>query len=59
VDIDVASKLGSFCQTPSALLKRGGCGQWFDMRNTSQVLAHIHDAEIEIGRLQPRDGPLH
>jgi len=26
-----------------------GCGQWFDMRGTCQVLAHVHDAEIEIG----------
>jgi hypothetical protein len=26
-----------------------GCGEWFDMRDLSQVLAHIHDAEIEIG----------
>ncbi|SHG50290.1 hypothetical protein [Bradyrhizobium erythrophlei] len=26
-----------------------GCGEWFDMRDLSQVLAHIHDAEVEIG----------
>jgi CRISPR/Cas system type I-B associated protein Csh2 (Cas7 group RAMP superfamily) len=26
-----------------------GCGQWFDMRDLGQVLAHVHDAEIEIG----------
>jgi len=26
-----------------------GCGQWFDMRDTCQMLAHVHNAEIEIG----------
>jgi uncharacterized C2H2 Zn-finger protein len=25
-----------------------GCGQWFDMRDLAQTLAHVHDAEIEI-----------
>ena len=25
-----------------------GCGEWFDMRDLGQVLAHVHDAEIEI-----------
>lgn len=24
------------------------CGQWFDMRDLCQALAHVHDAEIEI-----------
>jgi hypothetical protein len=24
------------------------CGEWFDMRDLDQVLAHVHDAEIEI-----------
>jgi hypothetical protein len=23
------------------------CGQWFDMRDLAQVMAHIHDQEIE------------
>jgi hypothetical protein len=26
-----------------------GCGQWFDMRDLGQVMAHVHDAEINIG----------
>jgi hypothetical protein len=25
------------------------CGQWFDMRDLGQVMAHVHDAEINIG----------
>jgi hypothetical protein len=25
-----------------------GCGEWFDIRDLDQVLAHVHDAEIEI-----------
>jgi hypothetical protein len=25
-----------------------GCGEWFDMRDLGQVLARIHDQEIEI-----------
>jgi hypothetical protein len=32
---------------------RQGCGEWFDMRNLGQVLAHVHDADIEIG-----EGPM-
>jgi hypothetical protein len=28
--------------------KRLGCGEWFDMRDLGQVLAHVHDGEIEI-----------
>ena len=36
---------------------RQGCGEWFDMRDLGQVLAHVHDAEIEISEgpepLQP------
>jgi hypothetical protein len=27
---------------------RRACGGWFDMRDLAQMLAHIHDAEIEI-----------
>ena len=36
------------------------CG-WFDMRDLGQMLAHVHDAEIEIckGPGPPRQGPLH
>jgi hypothetical protein len=30
-------------------MKCPGCGQWFDMRDLSQVIQHVHDAEIEIG----------
>jgi hypothetical protein len=30
-------------------MKCPGCGEWFDMRDLGQVLAHIHDAEIEQG----------
>jgi CRISPR/Cas system type I-B associated protein Csh2 (Cas7 group RAMP superfamily) len=31
-------------------MKCPGCGEWFDMRDLGQVLAHVHDAEIEIER---------
>jgi hypothetical protein len=24
------------------------CGEWFDLRDLDQLLAHVHDAEIEI-----------
>jgi hypothetical protein len=37
------------------------CGALLDMRDLTQVLAHVHDAEIEIGEgPEPpaRDGPL-
>jgi CRISPR/Cas system type I-B associated protein Csh2 (Cas7 group RAMP superfamily) len=38
-------------------MKCPGCGEWFDMRDLGQVLAHVHDAEIEISEgpepLQP------
>jgi len=27
-----------------------GCGEWFDMRDLGQVLAHVHDAKIGIER---------
>ncbi len=30
-------------------MKCPACGQWFDMRDLGQLLAHVHDAEIEIG----------
>jgi hypothetical protein len=29
-------------------MKYPGCGHWFDMRDLSDVLVHVHDAEIEI-----------
>ena len=29
-------------------MKFPGCGEWFDMRDLDQLLAHVHDAEIEI-----------
>jgi hypothetical protein len=28
--------------------KCDACGGWFDMRDLAQMLAHVHDAEIEI-----------
>jgi hypothetical protein len=31
-------------------MKCPGCGEWFDMRDLDQLLAHVHDAEIEIMR---------
>jgi CRISPR/Cas system type I-B associated protein Csh2 (Cas7 group RAMP superfamily) len=31
------------------------CSQWFDIRNLAQVVAHIHDNEIEVlGPIPPR-----
>jgi hypothetical protein len=42
-DADVArTEAGHFMKCP-------GSGQWFNMRELGQVLAHVHDAEIEIG----------
>ena len=29
-------------------MKRPAGGEWFDMRDLGQTLAHVHDAEIEI-----------
>jgi hypothetical protein len=29
-------------------MKCPGCGEWFDMRDLGQMLADVHDAEIEI-----------
>ena len=36
------------------------CGAFIDMRDLDQVLAHVHDAEIEIGDgpEPPRDGSV-
>jgi hypothetical protein len=28
-------------------MKCPGCGKWFEMRDPVQMLAHVHDAEIE------------
>jgi hypothetical protein len=42
-------------------MKCPGCREWFDMRDLNQLLAHAHDAEIEIceGPTRPkREGPL-
>ena len=25
-----------------------GCGQWFDMRNLSEVIEHVHDQDVVI-----------
>jgi hypothetical protein len=42
----------------------GNCpvrGAYIDMRDLAQVLAHVHDAEIEIGdgpEPPPREGPV-
>jgi hypothetical protein len=47
IDIDGIAKTEA-----DHFMKCPGCGQWFDMRDLGQVLAHVHDAEIEI-----REGP--
>jgi hypothetical protein len=31
-------------------MKCPACGEWFDMRDLAQVLAHVHDAEIDIAK---------
>ncbi len=45
---------------PIISVKCPGCGQWFDMRDLRQMLAHVHDAEIEIGEgpAPAPEGPL-
>ncbi len=30
-------------------MKCPGCGEWFDMRDLGQVLAHVHGKDVEIG----------
>ena len=38
------------------------CGAYIDMRDLGQVLAHVHDAEIEISagpEPPPREAPVH
>jgi hypothetical protein len=43
------------------LMKCPGCGEWFDMRDLGQVLAHAHDGESETlvdeGDSPPPSGP--
>jgi hypothetical protein len=41
-------------------MKCPGCGEWFDMHDLGQVLAHVHDAKIEIVEvpMPPREKPL-
>jgi hypothetical protein len=41
-------------------MKCPGCGEWFDMHDLGQVLAHVHDAKIEIVEvpMPPRENPL-
>src|SRR5258708_1148510 len=41
-------------------MKCPGRGEWFDMRDLAQTLAHVHNGEIEIGeeRDLPREAPL-
>jgi len=41
-------------------MKCPGCGEWFDKRDLGQVLAHVHDAKIEIVEvpMPPREKPL-
>jgi hypothetical protein len=39
-------------------MKCPGCGEWFDMRDLGQVLAHVHEAEIGEGPEPTRDGPV-
>jgi hypothetical protein len=38
---------------------RRGYGEWFDMRDLGQPLAHVHDAEIEIGEGTEPPAPRH
>ena len=40
-------------------MKCPGCGEWFDMRDLGQVLAHAHDSEtlIDEGDAPPPSGP--
>jgi hypothetical protein len=48
-------------QRPIIFMKCPGCGQRFDIRDLGQMLAHVHDAEIEIseGPEPPaREGPI-
>jgi hypothetical protein len=57
-----ASILTARAQTEADhFMKCPGCGEWFDMRDLARMLAHVHDAEIEIGEgTEPpaRGGPL-
>jgi hypothetical protein len=56
IDIDGIAKTEA-----DHFMKSPGCGQWFDMRDLGQMIAHVHDAEIEIGdgpTPPPREGPV-
>ena len=37
------------------------CTQWFDMRDLTQIVEHIHDTDIEVLEEPepPREGPVH
>src|SRR5260370_13286402 len=53
----------AICEVGKALHhfdKCPACGQWFDMRDLGEVLAHVHGADIEIGAtgLSARDERL-
>jgi hypothetical protein len=42
-------------------MKCPGCEQWFDMRDLGQLLAHVHDQDIDIVEgpaPPPREGPV-
>jgi hypothetical protein len=40
-------------------MKCPGCGEWFDIRDLGQVLAHAHEGEtlIDEGDSPPSSGP--
>jgi hypothetical protein len=35
-------------------MKCPDCGEWFDMRDLDQLLAHVHDAEIRSEKVRGR-----
>jgi uncharacterized C2H2 Zn-finger protein len=39
-------------------MKCPACGQWFVMRDLAQVLAHVHDAEMRLVRVQSHNRRL-
>jgi hypothetical protein len=41
IDPDGVAEADHFMKCP-------GCGEWFDMRDLNQLLAHVHDPEVEI-----------
>jgi hypothetical protein len=40
------------------LMKCPGCHEWLDMRDLGQVLAHVHEAEIQIVERDPAPSAL-